>query len=270
MNILKTFSLTLLFLGFSIAASAQFGVKAGVNFGVTYGTAEEVNGEAIETVSPGLGYQAGLFTNLSFSDNLGLMIELNYEAKRSSKEVAEFTLSSVPAAAVGLPADVLVNASAEQDNSFDFINVPLLLTFGGSEGLSFYVGPNVGYMISGSVDVASTVASVYPDGVPDAAQQAVDVVINGLLAAQGAALGKTETELDLIETERVSQFIIGANAGVLFNLSDNLFLDLRLSHDLTDFTNNDTDTAQIDPERGALRDDKDRNVGAQLSVGFKF
>ncbi len=269
MNLAKTFSLTLIFLAFTVAASAQIGVKGGVNFGVAYGTAEEVNGEAIESVSPGLGYQIGLFTNLNFTDNVGLMIEVNYEAKRSSKEVSEFTISSVPSALTGLPVDVLVNASADQDNSFDFINVPVLFNFGG-EGLSFYVGPNIGYMIGGKVNVASTVASVYPEGVPDAAQAQIDGIINAGLAAEGAALGKADTELDLIDTERVNQLILGANVGVMFNLSDNLFLDLRLNHDLTDFTNNDLDVAQIDPSRGALRDDKDRNVNAQLTVGFKF
>ena len=95
MKIIKSFVLSGAFALVSLGASAQavFGVKAGANLGVVYGTAEEQGGNKIESVSPNLGFQGGLFAAKDLSESIGLMVELNYELKRGNKEISEFTLN---------------------------------------------------------------------------------------------------------------------------------------------------------------------------------
>lgn len=241
----------------SLSASAQIsvGVKAGANASTTYGTAEEFDGEKIESVALGAGFQAGLVLNMDITEGLGLMAELNFEQKNGVKNVVDLTLP--------ISADLALTTNADIKNSFSYVNLPILLKLGG-EKLKFYVGPNFAYLIAAKSKITTTSVITSPLGTTD------EVV--------------EEEEIDFIkdfedndEGTFINSLDIGANLGVMFNLTDNLFLDFRINHGITDATNNDYDESLVPNGVDAngntthdKREDADRNVSLQLSVGYTF
>ena len=170
----------------------------------------------------------------------------------------------------------------DQINSFSYINVPILLTLG--EVSKLYFGPNIGYVLSGKSTVNTTGRNEHTltdENLPlilaatSTAAEVISLIDAGTDAqlkqlSKIAAIGDLESEVNLVEDERLNQFVFGLNIGYMYSISENLYLDLRINHDITDLTNNETDAALAEPTFGALREDKDRQVGVQLSVGYRF
>lgn len=250
MKTLKLFLTLCLVASFSFAFAQSFGVKAGTNFSLAYGTPEELNGEAIESVKGGIGFQIGALAKFELADAVGLQVELLYETRKSTKTIDFGFQQPNPLDPNGTPLDVLVNG--ESSNTYGLINLPVLFTFGG-EKLNFYVGPNVAYMVSGKSAIAS--------------QQAVS--LGGVPLPDFSS--EESLEIDQFNDDECGPCFealeIGAQAGVVYNVSEGLGIDLRLGHSLTDFTNDDEDTSLLSDEK---RDDNDRHFYVQLGVQFKF
>ncbi|PPK85577.1 outer membrane protein with beta-barrel domain [Neolewinella xylanilytica] len=246
--------LTLLFGAFllSVCVSAQLGIKAGVTLGGTYGSSEEFNGDKIESIDPAVGYQFGITAQVVDLPLFKLNAELLYENRRGQKH-ANFT---IPAS-----EQVSVNTDIRFRNSFEYLSLPLLATFGGDK-FNIYVGPSFSYLLAASSDV-TTRTTVSP------AQAAG----SGGLPSNATA----ETEIDFIEDYEdsyINRFNVAANVGVMFPILPRTSLDIRVYHTLTDITNDDEDRSIIDraignPDPG-LRDDNDSSVGVQANLVFHF
>ncbi len=247
MKLLKSFTTLCLVLAFCFQAQGQFGIKAGLNGSTTWGTAEEFNGDAIESVGIGMGFQGGVFYQFLLGESLGTMIELNYEARNGVKNI-EYTITN--------PTNQLQSAyDLEATNSFGLLNIPILFLLGG-EKFKFYAGPNVGFLLSANQTVNGKV-DFTPDLIPDITFE--------------------EEETDLLEEPNdgndntsgplVNGLEVGVNIGAMYHLSEKLFLDLRLNQGITDVTNNDYDYSLITNES---RSDSDRQFSAQLSLGYRF
>lgn len=243
--------LCLLFL-LSAGVSAQLGIKAGVTLGGTYGSAEEFDGDKIESIDPALGYQFGITTRLLDLTGFKLNAELLYENRRGQKN-ANFT---IPAS-----EQVSVTTDVKFRNSFEYLSLPVLATFG-SDQLNFYVGPSFSYLLSASSDVTTEI-SVTPE--------------------QAAGMGglppnsSMESEIDFIEdydSPYINRFNVAANAGIMFPILPHASLDIRIYHTLTDITNDDEDFSIIDRALGdpnpGLREDRDASVGLQANLVFRF
>ena len=236
----------------SAGVAAQLGIKAGVTLGGTYGSAEEFDGDKIESIDPALGYQFGVTTQLLDLPLFKLNAELLYEDRRGQKN-ANFTLA---------PAQgVAVNTDVKFKNSFRYLSLPLLATFG-SDAFNFYVGPSFSYLLGADSKVTTTV-SVTPG---EAAGT------NGL-----PPNSSVESEIDFIEDyddPYINRFNAAANIGVMFPILPSASLDIRAYHTLTDITNNDEDLSIIDRAIGnpnpGLRDDHDSSVGIQANLLFRF
>ena len=238
----------------SATAFAQFGIKGGITLGGTYGSAEQYDGEKIESIDPAVGYQLGIVAPVVDAGLFKLNAELVYEDRRGKKN-ADFTL--VPAQGVA------INNRVEFRNSFKYLSLPLLAAFG-SDRLQVYVGPSFSYLLGAKSDVTTT-TTVTPE-------QAAGT--NGLPPG-----GTTTTELDLINDDAyaesyINRFNVAANAGVMIPLLPTASLDLRVYHTLTDVTNDDEDRSIIDRAVGnpspGLRDDFDSTVGVQANLVFRF
>ncbi|MGB3798286.1 MAG: outer membrane beta-barrel protein, partial [Lewinella sp.] len=136
----------------SLSATAQIGIKAGVTLGGTYGSSEEFNGDKIESIDPALGYQFGVTARVVDLPLFNLNAELIYENRRGQKN-ANFT---IPAS-----EQVSVRTDIKFRNSFEYISLPLLATFG-SDNVNFYVGPSFSYLLAASSEV-TTQTTVTPD-----------------------------------------------------------------------------------------------------------
>ena len=66
---------------------------------------------------------------------------------------------------------------------------------------------------------------------------------------------------------------LGLNAGVAFFLNRGLYVGVRANYGLTDITNEGQDVSQValtNTNQYVTRDDQDRNISIQASVGFRF
>ena len=236
-----TFTLPLALL-LSLTAYAQIGVKAGVTFGGTYGSAEEFNGDKIESIDPAVGYQFGITTTLVDLPAFDLRAELLYENRRGVKNIDVEILRN--------PGNTY-RAETELRNSFQYLSLPLLASFGG-DGVNVYLGPSVSYLLSARAK--STFEST------------------------GTA--RTESEIDFIndkpyEDSYINRFNVAANVGVLLPIGPRASVDIRLYHTVTDVTNDSEDRSIIDqilldPQNVSLRDDNDSTVGLQANLAFRF
>lgn len=253
----KLFTLTLFLFSLmstTVTAQISLGLKAGGNLSTTYGSPEELNDENIEGVGLTPGFQIGAFVGLGLTDGFKIIGEVAYEVRNGKKTIDLATAAPSPA------GDILINVDSELNNSFHYINIPILAVFG-SGPINFYAGPNFALLTKATSTRTTTQDVTLPPGLP--------AETPGLPQS-----GTVETEIDFKNDtayEEFGSFInesdLGINVGFMFQATDKVFLDLRVNHGLTDATNNDYDVSLLD---GSKRDDADRNISIQLSAGIQF
>ena len=261
--------LVLAFLLFATAAQAQFGIKAGVNGSAagSYGNSEEG-----ESAAAKIGFQAGVFYKLPILEKLNIMVELNYEA-RGTVSKKDYVLEAFPVVPDPTMPPVGFGDYAikqEANSRQNYINVPVLAMFGGDR-FKLYVGPNFGYLVSTNatfdrtIDLTfggQTVQATAPLALEDVDWKDYDSFKDIFRGTPPAEDG------DFLESVEV-----GLNVGAMFNVTEKLFLDLRINQGLSDSTNDSYDNS-IYAEGAAFtfpsRDDTDRNFSVQLSVGMAF
>ena len=253
---------------FTFSSQAQFGVKFGLN---TSASGSYGNSETGETAELKLGYQGGVFYNLPVSDKVGIMVELNYEAKGTVSK-KDYTISyPVQDTETGAILGIGEYAVNQEINSVQrYLNIPVLAVFGGNK-LKYYAGPNFGFLLEGTADFERT----------------VDVSLGGAVISSSNS-GKikdinwkdydsfnqifTPTNVPPKDGDFLNSFELGINVGLMYYLMDNLFIDLRVSQGLTDVTNNHYDYSiyPSDDYTFESREDIDRNFSIQLGVGYQF
>lgn len=106
------------------AQEFHYGVKAGANFAVQSEIAYYYNNEDIR-----VGFQGGIFGNMSLAKNFSLQAEVNYEQKGGKSE--------------------------EITSKYDYITVPVLAKYTiGEKDLkfNFNLGPYVGYLVNAELE----------------------------------------------------------------------------------------------------------------------
>lgn len=245
---MRSFTSLLFTLFLTTTLSAQLGIKAGVTLGGTYGSAEELEGDKIESIDPAVGYQFGLTTQLVDLPAFALNVELLYEDRRGVKAV-DFSIQPGP--------DQGIRSSVEFKNSFRYLSLPVLASFGG-DGLNVYVGPSFSYLLGATANTTN---------------------ITTFTTIAGDNTVTSEEEIDFIDDDRyddpyINRFNLALNAGVMLPILPKLSLDVRLYHTLTDVTNDEEDRSIIDritrPQDIRLRDDNDSTVGLQANLVVRF
>jgi hypothetical protein len=276
----------LLCVGTLAQAQFRFGPKAGINYTAIYGSPQEHQGETLESIKFGLGYQLGAFAEMSINDRLGLMVELAYEAKRSEKTAIYPAAASIPAGALG---NFTIRGVVNSKTDYSYINLPVLATFG-NEKFKAYFGPSFGFLLGAKSDLSQINSRINPaNPVTGAALTDAELValgvsqatLNTIDAGAGVGvtinqkvdfLGKNDNGLindtDYSSDPYFNQFELGLNLGGMLNVTDNLFLDLRINYGITDRTNNKYDVSVIDLT--TARSDSDKTAGVLLSLGYRF
>jgi hypothetical protein len=111
----------LILLAISANAQLKFGAKAGLNYStLSYNLEGEDLDEDLETPS-GIGYHAGVYLKKSFSDKIGLQPELVVSMRTLSES----------------------EDGAKYEETYTYIDIPVMLDYNLSEKLSLQVGPQL-------------------------------------------------------------------------------------------------------------------------------
>lgn len=217
---------------FAPSADAQIGIKASGLLGTVYGESEiAADGTEIQSIKMAPGWHAGVFFRAG-DGLLSFQGELLYES-RTSRSFVIYDLAS-------LDVEAKVN--------YGYVSLPLLAVLNVGN-FKPYVGLNVAYMLS-----ANGTRTIKTPA--------------GELVTDTNFLGENEGGVDFSDDPYFNRFEIGANLGVMFQVTEAFHLDVRAYHSLNDITNNKYDTAILPPND--KREDADRAIYFQLGVGFSF
>ncbi|MCL2596100.1 MAG: PorT family protein [Paludibacter sp.] len=123
-----------------VAVSAQdlkIGLKAGLNLNSLSKVDASFSGLSLTVFNPdgmGIGYHAGVFSNISFSNLLGFQPEILYSAQGGKIKTSD-NLGPVETGSV----------------NYSYINIPLLLEIKPVQNLGILVGPQIGLQVGKSM-----------------------------------------------------------------------------------------------------------------------
>ncbi len=287
--------LSILFIVFYIitaplSAQGEFsgGFKAGLNFSNIDGPVENEN----ESFSVNTGFHIGATMMYSFTDVIGAKAELMYSQKGtqySYKGDSYFTFytsgtnEGIPIYATGqrsmdisvsntyLDLPVMIYARV---GKFEFeagVNAAVLISSRGSGGVKFS-----GISLAGSKIEEFTSAIDYAYFSKERGFEALisseDIIVNTLAAHQPTNMNAYYEAADNKE-KKYNSLDFGLNAGIAYFFNKGLYIGVRGNLGLTDITNEAQDLALEALGQGntyTTRNDEDKNVSIQASLGFRF
>lgn len=275
------------------AAQAQlrYGFKTGLNFAHIEGPSElSAAGANLESWKSLTGFHIGLVLGYSINDYFGLRGELLY-TKRGAKYTFEgesyriFRFEGGSIASTG-NSRYLINVNNA------YLDLPVL-AYGRWKDFELSAGAYVGLMVQSIGDGSLT----YTGGRTTSLQNSIsDLEFNldcnyrkdepgGGESGQTVTVKVDAKTLEMPKTlgayydypedkgNMFNSIDYGMVAGLSYYMSRSLFLGLRLQYGLADITNNSADLAKARTEANGnliYRNDKDRNMVIQASVGFSF
>ena len=280
-------ALAMLTLTFTAQAQNEFsgGFKAGLNFSTHDGPLETDD----ETFTYNTGFHIGATFIYSITDLFGLKGEFMYSQKGVKYEYngpSYFTFFS----SNGNRIYATGNRRVDMSVSNSYIDIPLLAYFkigrieieAGVNG-AFLIGSagSGGITFSGQSAIGDPVAQ-FTTGVDfgyfrdepgtESLFSARNITINGITVLQPESIGAYYEAADN-DGNKYQRFDVGLNAGISFFLNEGLFVGARANYGLLDVTNEEQDIAQAMLGPGntyVTRDDVDKNISIQASVGFRF
>lgn len=286
---MRIFSLILtLFLitGTLVAQDFSFGFKAGLNFSKIDGPSEmDGNGSELEQVDFTRGFQFGPIFNLKFNDFFGVRAELLYSQKGMdySYNGQSFWIFYPE---VG---DPLYHSGGNRNMrlflSNSYFDLPLTGVVRWNR-LEFSAGVNVGVLLSskatGEVTYTGpnidpfTIALEFNYGKDEAtADPGLNPMVKNVTGQTMLIPNQAGAHYAVFGTDdslyRALDF--GLNAGLSFYLSKGLFLGVRANFGLMDVSREEQDlnSTFLSDDNGFLtKDDIDKNLSLQASVGFSF
>ena len=266
------------------------GFRAGINFATINGPSEVSNsGSDLEEYKFTNGFHVGASANYFFNDYFGLRAELLYSQKGTDYNYNGesfwilYTADDQPIYATGSRNTSLSITNSYIDIPFMAVgrfgrielsgglNLGILVSSRGSGELSFS-----GQTAAGSTVDPFTIALEF--NYFDDAFQRTDINeveirdIDGKTVEIPKTLGANFQELE--GDQRLFNTIdLGLIGGLAFYLNQGLYVGLRVNYGLSDLTKTERDPSRRsldDANNLIFRDDDDRNLNLQASVGFSF
>lgn len=279
-------------LGFFPLTAQEFsaGFRAGINFASISGPSEmSSTGSELEDYKFSNGFHVGATVNYFFNDYFGLRAELLYSQKGGDYNYNGesfwilYTEDDEPLYLTGSR-----NTSLSITNSY--IDIPLMAVgrYGRVElsgGLNFGIlvssrgsGELVfnGQTASGTPVDPFTIAlefNYFDDTFRRTDIDEVDIRdIDGQTVEIPRTLGANFQELEG-DQKLFNTLDLGLIGGLAFFLNQGLYVGIRVNYGLSDLTKTESDPSRrtLDEDNNLIfRDDKDRNLTLQASVGFSF
>ena len=289
----RTF-LLLLFLAFAANAFSQdigYGFKAGLNFDRFIGDGEvDDAGNTVEEYTGNTGFHLGVSFTWKATELMGVRGEVMYSQKGTRRG---FDGQSYYFFNTNTGDRIVSTGTRDQDINLttSYIDLPLTGYFKPTEWLEVYGGASVGFLVAATGFGGITYSGVAPNGSPirefvhdldvryfsDEPGEVTfaDVpptveIGNDNVPLPREAGAYFEFEEDRGNLYKVMDF--GLVGGISFYLSRGLFVSGRVNYGLTDLTKSEADVSLVKLDNGQFitRDDDDRNLSIQASVGFSF
>lgn len=271
-------------------AQLRYGFKTGLNFASINGPSEmDSGGSELESWSSITGFHIGLSLGYAFNDYLGVRSEFLY-----SKKGAKYTFDG-PSYRIfrldGVSTLTTGNSRYRININNAYLDIPLV-AYGRWKDFELSAGMYASLLVQsigdGSLNYTNGRTAVLQNPVADVELfldynyrkdepgrgiegqtevVQVDAKTVELPKTLGAYYDFTEDKGNLYNT-----LDYGLVAGLSYFMSRSLFIGVRLQYGLADLTRNAADLSKGSTDNGNLlfRDDKDRNVVIQASVGFSF
>ncbi len=282
-------------LAFSSAVSAQefsFGFKTGLNFSNIKGD-EEKTADATETLDQNIGFHFGATFAWEITDIMGLRAELMYSQKgtKRSFEGPSYYTFTTPNNDKFLTTGI---RQQEMNVGNSYIELPIMAYFKPHSRFEIYGGMSFGVLVNSTAFGNIKFSDIKYAGIP-AVPNSIDheLDFNYLSDKAGEQTYDNPAETVKINNNNVpfpqtagayfefvedrgklySAFDLGVVGGLSVYLSKSLYVSGRINYGLLDITKTKADVSlsSLDDNNEFIsRNDDDRNVTIQASIGFSF
>ena len=266
------------------------GFRAGINFSTIRGPLEtSSSGSDLEEYRFSNGFHVGATANLFFNDYFGLRAELLYSQKGT-----DYNYNGESFWILNTQDESRIYATGNRNTSLSitnsYIDIPFMAV-GRFGRLEVSGGFNLGILVSSRGSGELSFSGQTERGTPvdpfiialefnyfDDALQRTDANdfelrdIEGKVVVIPKTLGVNYQEIE--STDKLFRPIdLGLIGGLAFFLNQGLYVGMRVNYGLSDLTRMERDVSrkELDEEKNFIfRDDNDRNLTLQASVGFSF
>ncbi len=288
--------LTIFFASMALSIFAQdigFGFRTGLNFNRIQGDSEMNGDTELESFSSNTGFHVAATFNWKATDLMGLRGEIVYNqkgGKRSYEGPSYLTLTSTTN---GAQIPTTGNRKQSVNLTTSYIDIPVVGYYRPFEKLEIFAGASLGFLVS-----APTFGEVEYSGGMTAAGSGIEpfiyeidgnylsdnpgeaffenppntVSVGGTTTAEVPASAGVYYEFDRDRGNLYRTIDLGAVAGLSIFLNGSLFISGRINYGLSDITKQEADVSlrSLDNGQFITRDDMDRNISIQTSIGFSF
>lgn len=274
--------------GTIIGQGVHFGIRAGLNMSQYIGPSEE---DADDRFALNNGFHFGMMVEYELNDFLALRTEIMYTQNGTKKQYDGTSYYLFP---INNGSRIPVIDSLDLDISISnaYISIPLTLHLRTLEKWEFYGGAYANFMISsigrgilnfGGSD-EETIDHQFQQGLnynyrKDDVESAItfgnyliELRANGV-DSDVPAFVPAYYNYDSKRGNAFTNIDLGLTAGLNYFLNPGLYIGLRVEYGLRDITNNDMDISYrslAEDNTLIFRDDDDRHLGFNLSLGFRF
>lgn len=257
------------------------GFKAGLNLNTLNGPAESVNGEALEVIGNTTGFHVGAILGMAITDLFGLKAELMYSQAGADYQYngPSFFYFYTESGQVDIQPGT---RRSEYSVTNSYLMVPLM-AYGRLGRLELEGGVAGGFLVGsvagGGTNFTAADGTNYRVGydfnfLSDESGPAAILTDNGQLPNSQLINPLTvgayyDSPTDKSLYQRLDYGLVG---GISYFINRGLFLGGRVYYGLADVTRGEQDFSLVRLEQNEriARDDEDRNVSLQFSIGFRF
>jgi hypothetical protein len=264
------------------------GFKAGLNFSRFDGPSETGDtGQDLESYGTGTGFHIGATFALGLTDYFGLKADLMYSQKGTEYQYDGPSYFVLYNATSGTGRVLFGNRNFSLDLLQSYIDIPVM-AYVRLGKLELSGGVNAAVLIgsrgTGGITFAENTGAVAPFSVTlDYGFFSSDYGVDAIIESENITLDNANFllprtidayyETDGQEGKKFNRLDFGLNAGAAFFLNTGLYVGFRYNYGLSDVTKTEQDFSMraLDADRNYVtREDKDRNISLQGSVGFRF
>jgi len=288
-KIIITSLLILLHTAFVFAQEFSYGFKAGLNFSrISTDDIEQFDGMDLETFDQNSGFHLGIAVTTKFSEIFGARGEFLFSQKGgrydfqgpSYTNFSSFTGDNIESQTGFRSMNINISNA--------YIDIPLSLYLRPLKWLEISAGANVAVLISSTA--AGEMNFTIDGQAEEDAFRAISLDYRYFKDQRGESIPENGEEIRMIngtsfkipktikayydiqsgaETGLFNRLDFGLHASANFYINKSLYVGARFNYGLVDITDNKSDRSLVSEDL-VLRDDIDRNLSMQASIGFSF